>query len=148
MEQYNYKAFISYRHTSPDQEIASKLHTLIETYTVPKDIREKLGIQKMGRVFRDQEELPLSKDLGADIRAALENSEWLIVVCSPRYLESRWCNAELDYFIELGKRDHILPILVEGEPDESFPAQLRFEEVDGRTVEIEPLAADVRAATV
>ncbi len=146
METYSYKAFISYRHTSPDQEIASKLHTLIETYSVPRDIRASLGIQKMGRVFRDQEELPLSKDLGADIRKALDNSEWLIVVCSPRYLESKWCNAELDYFIELGRRDHILPILVEGEPDQSFPPQVRFEEVDGRIVEIEPLAADVRGA--
>jgi WD40 repeat protein len=147
METYQYKAFISYRHTPPDEEIAKKLHTAIETYSVPKDIREKLGISRMGRVFRDQEELPLSQDLGGDIRAALEHSEWLIVICSPRYLESKWCNAELDYFIELGKRDHILAVLAEGEPDEAFPPQLRFIEVDGRQVELEPLAADVRAAT-
>ncbi|MBR5641314.1 MAG: TIR domain-containing protein [Firmicutes bacterium] len=147
METYQYKAFISYRHTPPDEEIAKKLHTAIETYSVPKDIREKLGISRMGRVFRDQEELPLSQDLGGDIRVALEHSEWLIVICSPRYLESKWCNAELDYFIELGKRDHILAVLAEGEPDEAFPPQLRFIEVDGRQVELEPLAADVRAAT-
>ena len=147
METYQYKAFISYRHTPPDEEIAKKLHTAIETYSVPKDIREKLGISKMGRVFRDQEELPLSQDLGGDIRAALENSEWLIVICSPRYLESKWCNAELDYFIELGKRDHILAVLADGEPEEAFPPQLRFAEKDGKQVELEPLAADVRAGT-
>ena len=148
METYQYKAFISYRHTPPDEEIAKKLHTAIETYAVPKEIREKLQISKMGRVFRDQEELPLSKDLGADIRTALENSEWLIVVCSPRYLESKWCNAELDYFIELGKRDHILAVLADGEPDEAFPQQLRYAEVDGKTVELEPLAADVRGSSI
>ncbi len=145
MESYQYKAFISYRHVSPDQDAAKKLHTLIENYPVPADLKKSLGISRMGRVFRDQEELPLSKDLGADIRTALDHSEWLIVMCSPRYLESKWCNAELDHFIETGKRDHILPILVEGEPDEAFPPQLRYEEVNGRVVEIEPLAADIRA---
>ncbi|MBO4838686.1 MAG: hypothetical protein J5493_04885 [Lachnospiraceae bacterium] len=52
---------------------------------------------------------------------------------------------ELDYFIELGRRDHILAILVEGEPDDSFPLQLRTAVVDGKTVNVEPLAGDVRA---
>ena len=97
----------------PDEDVAKKLHTAIETYSVPKDLQRSLGIRKMGRVFRDQEELPLSQDLGSDIRTALEHSEWLIVICSPRYLESKWCNAELDYFIELGKRDHILAVLAD-----------------------------------
>ena len=144
MESYQYKAFISYRHTPPDEDVAKKLHTAIETYSVPKDLQRSLGIRKMGRVFRDQEELPLSQDLGSDIRTALEHSEWLIVICSPRYLESKWCNAELDYFIELGKRGHILAVLAEGEPEDAFPQQLRFIEVEGKQVELEPLAADVR----
>jgi len=148
MEELRYKAFISYRHTTPDREIAAKLHTLIENYSIPKNIRDKLGIRKMGRVFRDEEELPLSTDLGGDIHAALENSEWLIVICSPKYLESKWCNAELDYFISLGKRDHILTLLAQGEPGDVFPSQLRFIERDGETEEIEPLAGDVRADTV
>ena len=145
MENYTYKAFISYRHTSPDEDVAKKLHTMIETYHIPGELRKAMGINKMGRVFRDQEELPLSTDLGGDIRAALESSEWLIVLCSPRYLESKWCNAELDHYISLGRRDHILAILVDGEPSESFPEQLKYMEVDGQTVEVEPLAGDVRA---
>ena len=116
MQDHQYTAFISYRHTAPDEAIAKKLHTLIENFSVPAEIKKSSGRRKMGRVFRDQEELPLSTDLGGDIRTALENSEWLIAVCSPRYLESRWCMTELDYFIELGRRDHILAILVEGEP--------------------------------
>ena len=148
MEELHYTAFISYRHLSPDQDIAIRLHTLIENYHVPDNIRKKLGIRKMGRVFRDQEELPLSKDLGADIRKALNNSDWLIVICSPRYLDSKWCNEELDYFIELGKRDHILTLLVDGEPADSFPEQLKYEMVDGERKEIEPLAGDVRADTL
>ncbi len=143
-----YTAFISYRHQSPDQEIAQKLHTLIENYNIPSSLKKSLGIFKMGRVFRDQEELPLSSNLGEDIRQALDNSEWLICICSPRYLESKWCLEEVDYFISLGRRDKILAILVEAEPTDSFPLSLRFEEVDGKTVEREPLAADVRATSL
>ena len=148
MSDYQYKAFISYRHVSPDKEIATKLHSLIENYKIPPNIKIKQKVRKMGRVFRDEEELPLSTDLGNDIQEALRNSEWLIVICSAAYLESKWCNAELDYFISLGRRDHILTLLVDGEPDTSFPEQLRYIEVNGVKKEIEPLAADVRADSV
>lgn len=148
METYQYKAFISYRHTHPDMEIARKLHGLIENFHIPGPIRKLTGVSKMGRVFRDQEELPLAVDLGEDIEKALKHSEWLIVVCSPRLLESSWCMKEIDTFIRLGKRDHILTILVEGEPDDSFPPQLRYIERSGKREEIEPLAADVRGKTL
>ena len=48
-------------------EVAQRLHTAIETYRIPAGIRKKTGRKKMGLVFRDQEELPLSSDLGKDI---------------------------------------------------------------------------------
>ena len=143
-----YTAFISYRHASPDEEIARRLITLIENYKVPRDVKKGSGIRSMGRVFRDRDELPLSADLGADIRTALDRSEWLIVVCSPRYLESRWCMEELNHFLASGRRDRILTVLVDGEPNQSFPPQLCYLNDGGRTVALEPLAADVRAPSV
>ena len=143
-----YSAFISYRHMTPDQEIAQKLHRLIETYSIPSALR-KDGARHPGKVFRDQEELPLSADLGRDIETALENSDWLICICSPRYLESRWCQRELEYFIEYKGRDHVLTVLAEGEPENSFPELLRFEtDANGNRIEREPLAADVRGASL
>ena len=142
MTERAFTAFISYRHQSPDKDVAQRLHTAIETYRIPAAIRKKTGRKKMGLVFRDEEELPLSSDLGKDIETALDSSDWLIAVCSPRYLESRWCMRELEYFIEKKGRDHVLTILVEGEPKDSFPAALQVRE-DGKGVE--PLAADVRA---
>ncbi len=148
MNDVHYSAFISYRHVTPDREIATKLHTLIENYGIPSSIKKRLGISKMGRVFRDEEELPLSSDLGGDIYRALDNSDWLIVICSPSYLESKWCKAELDYFISIGKKDRILTVLADGEPGSAFPEVLRFEEKDGIRKEIEPLAADVRAQSL
>ena len=148
MSSSQYTAFISYRHQTPDQEIAKKLHQMIETYTVPAALR-KDGARHPGKVFRDQEELPLSADLGRDIEAALDNSDWLICICSPRYLQSRWCLRELEYFIEHKGRDRVLAVLVEGEPEDSFPELLRFEtDENGNRKEREPLAANVRGESL
>ena len=144
IEKMRYKAFISYRHKSPDQEIAKRLHSLIENFAIPLNLKKSLGIRKMGRVFRDEDELPLSADLGEEIREALRNSEWLIAICSPRYLKSKWCIEEINYFISLGRRDKILAILIEDEPKVSFPIELQYEIIDGKRIEKEPLAADVR----
>ena len=147
MEQQKYCAFISYRHQSPDDVIAKALHTAIETYGVPAGIRKKTGKKKLGRVFRDQEELPLSANLGSDIETALDSSDWFIAICSPRYLESRWCLRELEYFMQKKGRDRVLAVLVEGEPETSFPEVLRFsmDEAGNRT-EVEPLAANLRGS--
>ena len=148
MESYQYTAFISYRHIHPDMEIAKQLHGMIENYHIPKSVQKLTNIQKMGRVFRDQEELPISTNLGEDIHRALENSQWLIVICTPELLKSAWCMKEIDTFIQLGKRDHILAILLKGEPEESFPTQLRTVIKNGIEEAIEPLAADVRGDTL
>ena len=148
MPNYRYTAFISYRHTLPDEAIAKKLHTLIETYGIPADVKKSSGRKKMGTVFRDQDELPLSTDLGNDIKTALNESEWLIVICSPDYLQSRWCLTELNHFISLGRRDHILTLLVNGEPSEAFPEQLCYIETENGRVPVEPLAGDTRAESL
>lgn len=149
MEQRRYCAFISYRHYTPDKEIAQRLHSLIETYSIPSALRGDTGLKHPGNVFRDQEELPLSSNLGRDIETALDNSDWLICVCSPRYLESRWCMRELEYFIEHRGRDRVLAVLAEGEPQDAFPALLcKGKDAQGNETDIEPLAADVRSDTL
>ena len=145
MEQQQYTAFISYRHLSPDDGIAKALHTAIETYHVPVNLRSKTGKKRLGRVFRDQEELPLSSNLGEDIEKALDDSDWFIAVCSPRYLQSQWCLRELEYFMERKGRDRVMAVLIEGEPEQSFPEALRFiTDEAGNTTTVEPLAADLR----
>lgn len=139
-----YDAFISYRHTEPDMYIAKKVHKGLETLKVPRGVTQKSGKKKIERVFRDQEELPIGSDLGDNITTALEESEYLIVVCSPRTPESYWVQKEINTFISLHGREHILAILVEGEPQDAFPEKLQVDE-EGNPVE--PLAADVRGAT-
>ena len=133
---FKYDFFISYRHGDPDTQIAQYLQRALEHYKIPKEIREKSGKQKISRVFRDNEELSASFDLAGEIREQLRSSEFLIVVCSPRTRESRWVMQEIQTFIELRGREYILPVLIEGEPVDSFPDIL---------LETEPLAADFRA---
>ena len=139
-----YDAFISYRHTPLDMETAKKVHTFLETYHVPGAVQKKTGKKKINRVFRDQEELPIGSDLNDNISEALKESEYLIVICSPDTPGSYWVNKEIDTFIELHDRSHVLAVLAAGEPDQSFPPQLL---VDDEGKPVEPLAADVRGET-
>lgn len=136
-----YDAFISYRHTELDMYVAKKLHKGLETFKVPGVVAKKYGKSSLKRVFRDQEELPIGSDLNDNISEALKESEYLIVICSPRSRESYWVKKEITTFIELHDRDHVLAVLIEGEPDEAFQEELLTDE-NGNPVE--PLAADVR----
>lgn len=154
-EPVRYDAFISYSHSEPDAFVAGKLHSMLEHYKVPKKIREISGKKKIERVFRDREELPLSANLAMGICEALENSEYLIVICSPRSVKSEWVQREIETFLLTHTKDKVLTLLAEGEPEESFPDSLCYEEKilhrpDGKaeTVRerIEPMAADVRGA--
>ncbi|MCM1126098.1 MAG: toll/interleukin-1 receptor domain-containing protein [Lachnospiraceae bacterium] len=136
-----YDAFISYRHAELDLYIAKKLHKGLETFKVPRAATGKSGKKNIKRVFRDQEELPIGSDLGDNIETALAQSEFLIVICSPRTPESYWVQKEIETFMKLHDREHVLAVLIEGEPAESFPAQILADD-EGNPVE--PLAADVR----
>ncbi len=147
-----YKAFISYRHLSPDKEIAHALHKLLEHNMV----RPHCGVKRNIRpVFLDTSELPLLEDLNQGILSALDQSESLIVICSPNLPLSKYCMAEIRYFKQLhgGSMDRIYTILVDGEPSEAFPEALRTTvkrivlpngDEMMETVPAEPLFADVR----
>ena len=131
-KEYKYDAFISYRHCDLDKFVAENLHRLLESYDLPKGIKEKLNItgKPIKRVFRDQEELPLSSNLEDPIIEALKDSKYLIVICSPRLKDSLWCKKEIQTFKKIRGRKNILCVLIEGEPDESFPEEVLFDEVE------------------
>jgi len=149
MESHTYQAFISYRHKPLDIAVAKAIHSKIENYRLPAHIKKQSGIKKVGRCFRDQDELPTSSDLSQDIMDALNNSSWLIVVCTPDTPESKWCLTEIETFIRMHGRSRVLAVLAAGEPEDSFPPILRFETSDdGTPVEREPLAADLRAGSI
>jgi len=155
---YRYKAFISYSHS--DKRFANWLLKSLEGYRVPKRLlsADSSGpVQKLGRIFRDRDELPAAEDLTAEVKKALANSEFMIVLCSPAAAASRWVNREIIEFKKLNGEGKILSVIISGEPfasksaqpeQECFPPALRFRLGKGgqiTKVEAEPLAADFRA---
>ena len=154
--EYKYKAFISYRHLEPDMQAAERLQKLLEGYKPPKNLGKT---KENWRIFRDVSELQSSSDLSEDIKNAIETSEYLIVICSPKYTESKWCMQELTRFRELhnNTNQNIITLLVSGEPQESFPEELTYTEMTTTNekgeevkvkVEVEPLAANIKADTL
>ena len=156
-KEYKYDAFISYRHCDLDKYVAKNLHKILETYELPKNVKEKLqiSVRTIKRVFRDQDELPLSSNLEDPIIEALNDSKYLIVICSPRLKESLWCKKEIETFKKIRGRKNIFCVLIEGEPEDSFPSEVLFDEIETKDKNgkkkiekkpVEPLAADVRGA--
>lgn len=151
MEKYD--AFISYSHAEDNAEIAEALHKKLEHYRIPSQIQKITGKKKIERVFRDKEELPLSANLTENIYTALDNSEYLIVLCSPESRASQWVQREIEYFAGVHGKERIFAVLIKGEPEDVFPPILCEKteiktDINGQnyiiTEPVEPLAADVR----
>lgn len=153
---YKYDAFISYRHIEPDLTIAKILHEMIEKFNIPKHLRtvsndeNSINDKHIFRVFHDREELS-TKDLSTMIEEAIANSKNLIVICSKRTSLSPWCRKEVQLFKKIHGVNNIIPVLIEGEPDEAFIDELKNLKttfINSENVEeeknIELLAADIR----
>ena len=159
-EGFAYRAFLSYSHA--DKKIAQRLHREVESYRIPpKLVGRTTNIGKVPRrlrpIFRDREELPASGDLSAELSAALRQSMFLVVICSPASARSRWVNEEILQYKRFHGEGHVLALVVDGEPHasdtpgrehlECFPHALRHRMGgDGVLTQVaaEPIAADYR----
>lgn len=122
-------AFISYNHR--DMKYAKWLQKKLESYKLPTEIHNEFEDSKYIRpVFRDQTDLNTGV-LGNVLRDQLEASHYLIVICSPNSAKSEWVSKEVQAFVEWGRIDRIIPLIVEGQPNcynpdmECFPEYLR-----------------------
>ena len=150
MSGFRYRAFISYCHQ--DEALAAWLHRALESYHVPRrlaGLEGQFGIVpgRLTPVFRDREELSSATDLSEKITNALEESESLVVICSPASAQSQWVNEEIRQFRTLGRADRIFCFIVDGVPQSEAPGTACFppallEHEDG--LKHEPLAADIR----
>lgn len=132
----SFRAFISYSHA--DTKIARKIHRKLETYRLPAHLRQD-GDQlngRLGKIFRDREDLPAAQNLSDAVKAALAQSENLLVLCSPDARVSPWVAQEIELFRSLHPDRPILAAVLRGEPADAFPPLL----LEGT----EPLAADLR----
>ncbi|HEX2210377.1 MAG TPA: toll/interleukin-1 receptor domain-containing protein, partial [Longimicrobium sp.] len=146
---FRYDAFISYasgtregKGSTFDRRVGERLQRLMETYRAPRRGRGGRAA-RIGRVFRDRDELHATNDLPEMLREALASSRYLIVVCSPRARASRWVNREVAEFARVRGVENVLLLLIEGEPEESFPTALE-ELAPGVSPLDRYLAADIR----
>ena len=124
-QQFDYDVFLSYRHKNLDSIITQKTFHFVESYRLPASVRRK-GYKDIHRAFRDTEELPVSRILTDTIDNALRSTHSLLLVCSTDTPSSEWVDREVSTFIELGRADHIFPLLISGSPEESFPPSLKL----------------------
>jgi WD40 repeat protein len=146
---FTYRAFISYAHA--DHKWAVWLHRALERYRVPRRLAGAEGVRRLGKCFRDEEELAAAAELGPKIAKALQSSDVLIVVCSPRSAKSKWVNQEIEAFKAQGREHRVFALIVDGtphgapdaagNPTECFPEALKRTAAGGLA---EPLAVDVR----
>ncbi len=149
----HYSAFISYRHAELDIHVAEEVQKLLEHYHIPKEIQKSKGIKNIPPIFRDKNELPITSNLNDDISEALDNSDYLIVICSTHTSESIWVTREIEYFLKGHNKSQILTILADGEPQDVIPEILLTDtvthtDINGveyiEQVPVEPLSCDLR----
>lgn len=94
-----YKAFISYSHD--DRECAGRLERELNHIAFSKGL---YGFS----IFRDATYSLLNEDVAEGLKRNLEESEWLIVICSPSVNEPKkynWVDFECNYFANVLKRE-------------------------------------------
>ena len=116
-----YDAFISYKHQELDSLVAMRLHRMLEHYRIPGKIQATSGKKRIHRIFRDMDELTPTNDLTENIRQALQNAEYLLLICSKESCRSEWVQKEVEEFLKTHDKNRIILILLEGEPGEVFP---------------------------
>lgn len=154
---FRYSAFVSYSHM--DGAWTSWLLRALETYRIPSHLVGRPGRngtipRRLGRIFRDREELAAGGYLDDKIIEALDDSGALIVVCSPNAARSKGVNREIEYFRETRGDEHIFYIIKSGTPNavaagepeaqECFPPALLGRSPSAKTLMGLPLAADAR----
>jgi hypothetical protein len=136
----SYGCFISYApedNSAIGRRWATWIHyQVLDKYKVPRNLigttnsRGGMIPERLPPVFREDD--PVAEmELSPDIRRALEESQFLIVVCSPRAARSLYVGDQIRYFKQLGRDDFIISVIVDGDPEatpdselECFPAAL------------------------
>src|SRR5690606_40097385 len=82
----------------------------------------------------DEKELSASSSLSSSLTSALDRSEFLIYLSSPRSARSTYVRDEIKYFKQTGKSKQIMALILKGEPEygdthtdaQCFPDELRY----------------------
>ena len=125
---YDYFAFISY--TEENTKKAQELKNNLTHYIFPKEVREeRTDLPSWIRPVFEWKTDTSGGDLrGKDsqIKNALFNSKYLIVICSPHAVKSEPVNDEIQDFIKWGREKYIIPFIIDGQPHAENPEEECF----------------------
>ncbi len=120
-QRYKYFAFISYN--SKDRDKAKWLRSCIESYKLPTVYRKKSPMPNDFREFLDAKHKTFldTENLGIgplpqELKDCLDNSRYLIVVCSPNSAKPCWVDEEIKYFRQSHPVENIILLIIDGEP--------------------------------
>lgn len=120
LKAYKYFAFISFQ--SADAREAVRLQHAIESYRLPAVLCKQNNVpRKIKPLYCYLNDMHAGEELMQELKSRMEQSRYLIVVCSPRSAQSVYVNSGIDYFVSLGRRDSIIPIIVDGVPYSNDP---------------------------
>lgn len=102
-----YDAFISYSHAA-DGAFAPALQRALARFGKPWRRRRAM------EVFRDQTGLAVDPDLWGAIVAALDASEWFVLLASPRAAASAWVGKEIEHCVQTKGAQRLLIVLTDG----------------------------------
>lgn len=120
MSEYKYFAFISYNQR--DVVWGKRLQRKLERYKMPTTLCREKGWARtpIKPVFFAVTDIQ-PNDLTDELKARLEASRHLIVICSPNSARSEWVGKEIAYFHSLGREKNIHFFIVEGTPNSGDP---------------------------
>ena len=141
-----YHGFISYSHAA-DGKLAPALQKGLQQFAKPWYRVRALHI------FRDEAALSANPQLWGSVRKALDSSQYLILLASPRAAQSDWVIREIEYWRDHKRPDRILIGLTDGEltfgptPQATLPAERNaLPEPLAEMLEEEPRYIDLRWA--
>jgi hypothetical protein len=144
--EFKYRAFIAF--SEADAAWADDLQRALESVQIPaqfvgSETPYGPAPENLRPIFRYGDALPEGQGGPTDeAAAALADSLFLVVLCSPDSAKSEHVDAAVRRFKLAGKRDRIIPVIIGGEPTseerECFPAALRFKLFDDGGLSIEP----------
>jgi tetratricopeptide (TPR) repeat protein len=117
--EYEFSAFISYKRGEDDEKAARAVQRRLESYRIPvADLPAEAksgGIPGRLKVFRDKSDLGSHANLAEGLSENLGTSRFLIVICSERSAQSPYVDEEVRHFVESGRSDNIIPLIIGGQ---------------------------------
>ena len=144
MEKKEYTAFISYSHD--DTYWADTLQKKLEHFYIPVALRDANPDMPstVRPIFKDNTDLTPGR-LSDRIINALDNSAYLIVICSIHSAQSEWVSKEVEHFIRAGRSSRIIPVVVGDMADGSSIDRYMPEALRGLKGDDQLLWIDLRA---